>query len=320
VPTYLVAGIGLDIEIDLPELPLVDPDAVPATVWTVAAVDEVTTGPTTTEFEHLTLDERMWCRVSLGVDAVLLEFPQKVDFAVRREGRRVEMAVAPDLAPTTLRHLVIDQLVPHLLSLAGDVVLHASAVAVDGRALAFLGPSGAGKSSLAAGFVQQGAELLADDFLVVRREDGRYLTTAAYPGLRLWEDSAAHFAEEPTALPRVAAYNDKRRWAVDPPTRPADVPLGALLVLGSSPERDDEPTCQLGRVLGRDAFLVVYQQAFRVGRSGRDRQQTELDWFADLAQAVPVLLVEHRRSYEALPAVIDEIHAALGRLGATGPG
>jgi hypothetical protein len=209
---------------------------------------------------------------------------------------------------------VIDQVGPLLVRLDGVVVLQASAVAVVGAALAFLGASGMGKSSLAGGFVAEGAVLLADDFVVVRDDRGRYVTTAAYAGLRLWPDSATHLAGDAEALDEVADYQDKRRWPLPHPAGTADVPLAALVVLGGEPPAGDGADCTVGLVLGTDAFRLAYGQAIRVRRGDRASQAAEMDWFARLVEAVPVLYLEHRRDYDALPAVVAEVRAALGRL------
>ncbi|MCU0906884.1 MAG: HPr kinase/phosphatase C-terminal domain-containing protein [Rhodobacteraceae bacterium] len=47
-------------------------------------------------------------------------------------------------------------------------ILHATCVAVDGRAVLILGPSGSGKSSLALSLMALGARLVADDRTIVR--------------------------------------------------------------------------------------------------------------------------------------------------------
>lgn len=52
----------------------------------------------------------------------------------------------------------------------GPITLHASSVAVEGRALLVLGASGAGKSALALRLMAMGAELVADDRVIVRRQ------------------------------------------------------------------------------------------------------------------------------------------------------
>ncbi|SFD07370.1 HPr kinase/phosphorylase [Tropicimonas isoalkanivorans] len=61
-----------------------------------------------------------------------------------------------------------------------ETVLHASCVALDGRALLILGASGSGKSSLALDMIALGACLVADDRTVIRR-DGHRLTASCPP-------------------------------------------------------------------------------------------------------------------------------------------
>lgn len=58
------------------------------------------------------------------------------------------------------------------------IQLHATTVALSGRAVLILGPSGAGKSSLALELMAAGASLVADDRTDLRRE-GETLIAAA---------------------------------------------------------------------------------------------------------------------------------------------
>lgn len=59
--------------------------------------------------------------------------------------------------------------------------LHATAVAIDGRGLLILGRAGAGKSSLAMRLMALGAGLVADDRVLVRRQDDRLTARAPAP-------------------------------------------------------------------------------------------------------------------------------------------
>ncbi|MEK7342551.1 MAG: HPr kinase/phosphatase C-terminal domain-containing protein [Pseudomonadota bacterium] len=56
--------------------------------------------------------------------------------------------------------------------------LHATSVAIGGRAVLLCGPSGIGKSDLALRLIDRGAVLVSDDYTLVKRIDGRLLATA----------------------------------------------------------------------------------------------------------------------------------------------
>lgn len=61
------------------------------------------------------------------------------------------------------------------------VLLHASCVAVAGRAVLITGPSGSGKSSLALTLLAHGAALVADDQTEIFLADGRLMARCPAP-------------------------------------------------------------------------------------------------------------------------------------------
>ena len=56
--------------------------------------------------------------------------------------------------------------------------LHASTVALDGRAVLICGPSGSGKSDLALRLLDRGFTLVSDDQTIVRQDGGRLIASA----------------------------------------------------------------------------------------------------------------------------------------------
>ncbi|MGH2931204.1 MAG: HPr kinase/phosphorylase, partial [Solirubrobacteraceae bacterium] len=58
------------------------------------------------------------------------------------------------------------------------MMVHATCVACDGRAVLLCGPSGSGKSDLALRLIDGGAHLVADDQVVLRAERGAIVASA----------------------------------------------------------------------------------------------------------------------------------------------
>jgi serine kinase of HPr protein (carbohydrate metabolism regulator) len=61
------------------------------------------------------------------------------------------------------------------MTMVSSETLHASCVAIDGRAVLIEGRSGSGKSDLALRLIDRGARLVSDDYTVVVRERDRLL-------------------------------------------------------------------------------------------------------------------------------------------------
>src|SRR6185437_8241442 len=89
----------------------------------------------------------------------------------------------------------------------GLLPLHASAISVNGKAVALAGPSGVGKSTLAAALVGNHA-VLADDICIIDPSD-RPTMLPSTPRLRLWREALDHFHIPVTSLPRALSRREK---------------------------------------------------------------------------------------------------------------
>jgi hypothetical protein len=75
--------------------------------------------------------------------------------------------------------------------------LHGSAIAINGKAYAFVGDSGAGKSTLASAFLSKGYQLISDDVIAVTfSQDQTPMVMPAYPQQKLWQESLTEFGME----------------------------------------------------------------------------------------------------------------------------
>ena len=132
-----------------------------------------------------------WLQRAALPDGHLLRFPRVADFIVSANGKQIEYAKDRGTPSHTLRHLLLDHVLPLTLSLRGIEALHATAVCTQAGVWAFTGPSGVGKSTLATVLAQSGMEVLCDDCLVFAESSGQLFAVPGYPGVRLWEDTRA---------------------------------------------------------------------------------------------------------------------------------
>jgi hypothetical protein len=171
--TYAVAGLKLASPVRLAA-----PTAGGPPDWTIDFGDPRLPPPGRSDDElvsELAGPDKVLYRVTAGPGRrpVMLEFPGLADFEIHPAPRTVVAHAHPDSDPGLLPILVTGTLTALLLSLAGEIVLHASAVEVAGAAVAFVGGSGQGKTTVAALCCTAGYPLVADDLLVVRvSEDG----------------------------------------------------------------------------------------------------------------------------------------------------
>ena len=165
----------------------------------------------------------------------------------------------PRVSAWRWQRLLFAQVLPIAAALQGLSLLHASAVALGGRALAFSAPSGTGKTSVAAHLVAQGASLLTDDALALELVTGGLL---AHPGAGMASiaeaERQAMSPEGRARLGRRLGRSDKSHFALDVAERP--LPLAAVYFLrrdGKAGHLSIERcgTADPGRLLG-SAFVT----------------------------------------------------------------
>jgi hypothetical protein len=250
-----------------------------------------------------------WLSFARHDDGYLLRFRDLADFLVSGDGAHICACPSQTLPDDTLRHLLLDQVLPLALSRRGRVLLHASAVHVPGiGALAFAGPTGRGKSTLAAALASRGGRILSDDCLVVEPRPGGLHVLPSYPGLRLWPDARSRALRRGTRDGRVAHYTRKRRvnggalrFHRDPS------PLRALFLLSERGTAGFAVTIRRCRASARLMGLVKY--AYILDIEDREHLARAFDGLASLVTSVPVLRLRVRHGHSRLAEVADAICA-----------
>jgi hypothetical protein len=297
-----VSGLTLASTIPLPELPRTPRGPVGCHVR--RRTDAVELG-SVDWFHRWRLGDRTWLRFGRHAGGYLLRFPHLSDFVVSSAGDRIDCHPFPRLPAATLRHLLLDQVLPLSLTLGGRVVLHASAVHVPGfGSVAFAGESGRGKSTLAAALASRGAQLVTDDTLVLEREGTGLVAIPGYPGVRLWADQLA--GSDRARARAVAHYTTKRRLRPGALTfrlRPS--PLRAVFLL--APRAPGIAPAAFGRCSPRNRLMGLVRVAYVMDVEDRARLAELFDNLARIAAEVPVARLRVRDSLAAVGCAADAV-------------
>lgn len=190
-----------------------------------------------------------------------------------------------------------------MAAINGFMPVHASAVAWEGRAIAFTGPSGAGKSTLIAALGRRGLPMVCDDTLVLDISDPARLT--AMPGhkrLKLTPTSLNLTGAD--AQEQVGAGTGKF-YAAPPGGDWRDpLPLGALVFLENS------DTVSIRHIHGAERFVRLQDDHYTANLFALAGAFTPALLFAlraRLARAIPMLCFSRPRDEARFDEGIDAI-------------
>jgi hypothetical protein len=139
------------------------------------------------------------------------------------------------------QRFLVAQVLPFAAVLQGLEVFHASAVAVDGRAVAFLGASGAGKTSIAIALCRLGASFLTDDVLAIERDGERLLAHPGAPLAGIASEEVERLRSRQSLDHGTVLSSDSREAMVRVAPQRDAVPLNAIFVLDRRSEAPPEP-------------------------------------------------------------------------------
>lgn len=166
---------------------------------------------------------------------------------------------AAGVSDEVLALFVVGSLLPTVLSLRGELVLHASAVLARGGAVAIAGASGAGKSTLAGLACRAGLPFLADDVLRVTRERSEWRAHRGGTAMRL-RDSAREVGELAGGDMR-RSVDGRHTWAPALRSREDAATLREIFL----PRFSDTTSAPVVRPLSRQAAAVELLRNLRMG-------------------------------------------------------
>ncbi len=304
MPIYKVCDVALESDVPLPELRAAA-NGKPEFRFALSRAP-VDTGDDCQWLHIWSLqDDTPWLMLGRRAGGYLLRFPGMADFAVSQDATEIFCWAPPDAPAETVRHLLLDQVIPLLLSRQGHLVLHSSAVSAPEGAIAFVGRTGSGKSTLAASFSAEGMPVLADDCLLLKEEGGRLMAVPSYPGVRLWPETADALFGAGRSWPDVAHYTEKKRVDGDAgiafSARPAGLRRVYFLEL---PEEDrSEPEVRIQTLSARDAAIELVKFTYLIDVTDRERLQQEFERLSRVAVQPLFFRLSFPHNLERLPEV-----------------
>lgn len=308
MPLYSYADITLSSSFPLPDLPAVPNSKDQSPDIKFQLLDSQHPEPAESDWIHhfYTPSEDISISLAKTEKGFLFRFPSLADFIISEDGCEIGSWQTTETDAGTLSHLLLDQVLPRLLSHQGKLVLHASALTVESKAIAFVGETGEGKSTLAASLHLAGYPLLTDDGLLIQVEEGCVKALPCYQGLRLWPQSiAALFKELPSCEP-MASYSEKNRIRLPPNNKNSPMELAALFVL-EKPGREETASIQVSPLSQRDGCMALIRNSFQLDVSNHEKTKDIFSAASRVAEQLPVFSLSYPRDFSCLPDVHEKI-------------
>ncbi|MCC7353725.1 MAG: serine kinase [Anaerolineae bacterium] len=240
--SYFAYGLGIESTLSLPEL--VAAEAGRDVVVSVAGDDRVPPDA---------IGKEQYVRIAPEEAIIAL---QGVGVFLIRHGREIVVIPAPAVDESLLRLYVLGTVIGILLYQRGLLVLHASAVRVNGSAVAFLGAPGWGKSSLAAAMYARGHGVVADDVTPVNLESGSATVFPGFSQLKLDAEAALSLGYDPNTLFVLHPQEEKRGYRATRDFSTMPVPLSRVYVL------DDGLAPEIEPIRPREAVIELVRHSF----------------------------------------------------------
>ena len=239
-------------------------------------------------------------------DRFHFEYAEGVTFAVSTDGRRIDAAWTSPLVVADVATYLLGPVLAFALRLRGVVPLHASGVAVAGRAWLFTGPAGAGKSTTVSALAMSGYPVLSDDVVPLELTSTAALAWPGFPRVSVWKDaSAAVFGAGVTVAPVSAVYE---KGVLDLPTaglpfQAAPVPIDTICVLG---ERRSNAT-RLVDLTGHAAAMALVANTYGIYLLDREMRGAEFDVLSTLVRRVRICALQLENDLGAVARQVETV-------------
>jgi hypothetical protein len=233
------------------------------------------------------------------------------EFVVDASGTQVWVTWSDEGGLADAASYLLGPVLGFVLRLRGVTSLHASAICIGERTIAFVGPEGAGKSTTAAAFAARGYPIVADDIVALLNSPETFRAQSGCPRLRLWPTTVAALSgmddSSPMSLPldwgTRRYYLDLTRGGYKFERRA--LPLAAIYVLADRTADVSAPYVE--RVTGNDALMTLVANTYAAKLLDSARRAQEFELLNSLRNRVPLRRIHPHTSPDRLARLCDVI-------------
>lgn len=193
-----------------------------------------------------------------------------------------------------------------ILRQRGFLVLHASCILIDGKAIAFIGPSGAGKSTIASTFYTLGYPVITDDVLAIQFIDGFPFVRPSFPIVKLLPDSAIALGHQLEHLPPLNELSPKRIQYVNSENIAGEYPLKNIYVLDIGDKH------QVSAIIPSKALLVlIYNSRSIKTLVDVESKDQHFQQCSSLVNTTSIFLLKRKRTLRNLSEIVSLVKEEL---------
>jgi hypothetical protein len=246
--------------------------------------------------------------MQIGDDEIGFYFEQVGSFLVRN-GCEIVVDPYEGAEEELVRLPLIGIVMAALLQQRGKLVLHASAVSVNDKAVVFLGWKGAGKSTTSAMMYGRGHTMISDDIVALENvEIGAPLVAPGFPHFKLMPETAASvLGDDSETLSRICTGLEKRFRSSSNNFLKKEILLQAIYLL----EEGDQLEAQVLRPQEAITTLIANTYLARYGKQliQKNHAVTNLRQCSNIVNHIPVYRLVRPKSFDLLDNLAELIES-----------
>lgn len=219
-----------------------------------------------------------------------------------RNGNHIIVDPHPDADYLLVQRYIVGICMALLLYQRGQLVLHASAVNIEGRGIAFLGASGAGKSSIAATFLASGHMLLVDDIVSVIIENNVPYLFTGFPYIKLDNETPALAELRKDKLEFTDYLENKAGFRIVDNASSNRVPLNCIYIINDG-DHFDIQRYDIQKSLIELVRYSIPSSMVKIDKASHFKR------CVDLVNLVPVFKLIRPTNLDRLPELVNHIES-----------